>query len=140
MRAGILPLALAAIESHLIQAYPDEACGILLGRSDTPFSILEAHPCANLNVERARDRYLMDPGDQVRVEKEARRRSLDVVGYYHSHPDHPAQASATDLALSWEQVVYLIVSVREGKVAERRAWFRPLGRKSFEEVALDATA
>jgi proteasome lid subunit RPN8/RPN11 len=139
VKAGILPVALAAIESHLIQAYPDEACGVLLGRPGEPTAIVEAHPCANVNVERARDRYLMNPADQMRIEKEARRRSLDVVGYYHSHPDHPAQASATDLALSWEQVVYLIVSVMDGRVAERRAWFRPSGGKSFEEVALDAT-
>jgi len=138
VKAGLVPDAWAAVESHLIKAYPDEACGILLGRAGEPFAIVEAHPCANLNVERSRDRYLMAPTDQMRIEKEARRRSLDVVGYYHSHPDHPAQASATDLALSWEQVLYLIVSVTEGRVAERRAWFRPLGRKSFEEVALDS--
>ena len=138
MRAGLAPGAWAALESHLIQAYPNEACGVLLGRAEAPFAVVEAHACANLNTERSRDRYLMDPADQIRVEKDARRRSLDVVGYYHSHPDHPAQASATDLELSWEQVLYIIVSVREGKVAERRAWFRPLGQKSFEEVALDA--
>jgi proteasome lid subunit RPN8/RPN11 len=130
---------LAAIETHLIQAYPDEACGVLLGRAEAPCAIMEARACANLNVERSRDRYLMDPADQLRIEKDARLRSLDVVGYYHSHPDHPAQASATDLELSWEQVLYLIVSVRDGRVAERRAWLRPLGQKSFEEVALDGT-
>jgi proteasome lid subunit RPN8/RPN11 len=137
VKAGIAPGAWAAVEAHVAKAYPDEACGVLLGLADGPFEVLEAHACANVNLERSRDRYLLDPAEQLRIEKDARLRSLDVVGYYHSHPDHPAQASLTDLEHSWEQVIYLIVSVREGRAVDRRAWFRPLGHRSFEEVALD---
>ncbi|HTB21089.1 MAG TPA: M67 family metallopeptidase [bacterium] len=137
MRAGLLPLALAEVEARACAAYPHEACGVLLGRAGDPARILEAHACANAVTERARDRYLIDPLDQLRIEKDARARSLDVVGYYHSHPDHPAQASATDLEQSWERLLYLIVSVRAGRVEERRAWFRAPGRSSFEEVLLD---
>jgi proteasome lid subunit RPN8/RPN11 len=137
VRVRFLPGVLAAVETEACRSYPHEACGILLGRAGDPSAVLEAHACANVNAERSRDRYLIDPVQQLRIEKDARLRSLDVVGYYHSHPDHPSQASATDLEQSWEQLVYLIVSVKEGRVADRRAWFRPLGAKAFEEAALD---
>jgi proteasome lid subunit RPN8/RPN11 len=138
VRAGLLPLALAEVEAQACAGYPNEVCGILLGRAGDPAQILEAHACANVVTERVRDRYLIDPLEQLRIEKDARARSLDVVGYYHSHPDHPAQASATDLEQSWEQSLYLIVSVREGRVEERRAWFRAPGRAAFEEVFLES--
>lgn len=137
MKARLSPGAWAAIEAQVRGGYPHEACGVLLGRAGENAEILEAHACANLNTERAQDRYLIDPRDQLTIEKGARLRSLDVVGYFHSHPDHPAAASATDLDQSWEQLVYLIVSVREGRVADRKAWFRPAGKLAFEEVGLD---
>jgi len=140
VRASLLPLALAEVEARASAAYPQEACGILLGRAGDPIQVLEAHACANVVTERARDRYLIDPLEQLRIEKDARARSLDVVGYYHSHPEHPASASATDLEQSWEQLLYLIVSVRGGRVEERRAWFRAPGQAAFEEVLLTGTA
>jgi proteasome lid subunit RPN8/RPN11 len=137
VKVRLLPGAWAAIEAQVCGGYPHEACGVLLGRAGENAEILEAHACANVNTERAQDRYLIAPLDQLRIEKDARMRALDVVGYYHSHPDHPAAASATDLQLSWEQLVYLIVSVREGRAVDRKAWFRPSGKLAFEEVGLD---
>ena len=120
-----------ALEAHAAKGYPSEVCGILLGRGE---QISEAQPAANLNTERAHDRYQLDPQDQLRIEKDARARGLEVLGYYHSHPDHPAQPSATDLELSWEGVHYLIIAVAGAQVQALRAW-RRLGQ-AFEEVPL----
>jgi|SRR5665213_862124 len=131
-----MPQAWHAVKAHVVQGYPHETCGILLGRPGDPLEIVEAHACANAVTERAHDRYLLDPNDQLRIEKDARLRSLEVLGYYHSHPDHPAQASATDLEHSWERFFYLIVSVREGRVADRKIWVREADQLSFDEVTL----
>jgi proteasome lid subunit RPN8/RPN11 len=124
------------LESYAQAGYPHEICGILLGRAGETAEIREAHSCPNLNAERSRDRYLIDPLEQMRVERDARARGLDVLGYFHSHPDHPAAASATDLELSWEDLVYLIVSVRDAKVVDRRAWRRAPGAKAFDEIPI----
>jgi proteasome lid subunit RPN8/RPN11 len=98
--------------------------------------VLEAVGCGNANTERAADRYLLDPLDQLKVEKDARARGLDVVGYYHSHPDHPSRASATDLAQSWEGLLYLILAVQGGKPAGLQGWWRDPGQVDLSEVAV----
>ena len=115
------------------QGYPHEVCGILLGLDG---ALTEAWPTKNLNEVRSRDRYLIDPQDQLRIEKDARVRGLEVLGYYHSHPDHPALPSSTDLELSWEGVIYVIVGVEAGKVAAVTAWRREVGQRAFIEEAL----
>ncbi|MGH7441975.1 MAG: Mov34/MPN/PAD-1 family protein [bacterium] len=131
--------AWSAIKDEVLARYPHEACGVLLGRSGETLEILEARPAPNVDQERARDRYLLDPRSQLNIEKEARVRRLDVLGYFHSHPDHPSQASATDLERSWEGFLYLIVSVRLGKVADAKAWFRSRAADGFGEMLLDGT-
>src|SRR5579864_3193961 len=101
---------LEAIQQHGSQDYPNECCGIMLGRSKgdhkevtevvplknlrhDPAKAQELLPLKSPGSESERNRFLIDPRDQVRVEKDARARSLDVLGYYHSHPDHPARPS-----------------------------------------------
>jgi proteasome lid subunit RPN8/RPN11 len=130
------PPAWDSVQRHAESGYPNEVCGVLIGRLGAEPLAAEAHPCANVNKERARDRYLMDPQEQMRLEKDARARGLDVLGYYHSHPDHPAQASATDNQLSWEGVHYLIVAVRDGKVVDHKAWWRDSGSPGLDEENL----
>jgi len=130
---GLSPSAWASVQKHAEAGYPNEICGVLLGRAGEEALAQEAHPCANVNKDRARDRYLMDPQEQLRLEKDARLRGLDVLGYYHSHPDHPALASATDNSLSWEGVHYLIVAVWNGKVTDRKAWWRDPGGTALKE-------
>src|SRR5688572_30370068 len=116
---------LAQIHGHASEAYPNECCGIFIGRREGPArQALELRRAGNLNVERAKDRYLMDPKDQLAAEKEARAKNLEVLGYYHSHPDHPALPSATDNAQSWENVSYLILSVQGGRPADAASFTR----------------
>ena len=104
----------AAADSRIrllaVAAYPHEGCGVLIGRSDGEHvEVLAATSGTNTNTERARDRYVLDPLDLVRADREARTRGLDVVGIWHSHPDHPAMASQFDSDHAWVDYVYLIV-------------------------------
>jgi proteasome lid subunit RPN8/RPN11 len=116
---------LAQIHGHAGEAYPNECCGIFFGKRNGPMRIVAGlRRAGNLNVERAKDRYLMDPKDQLAAEKEARAKNLEVLGYYHSHPDHPARPSATDNAQSWENISYLILSVQGGRPAEAASFTR----------------
>lgn len=137
MKARLEAAALEAIRAAAQAGYPHEVCGVLLGRlAPAEAAVLEAHACPNLNTERARDRYEMDPQAQLRVEKDARARGLDVVGYYHSHPDHPADASETDQSLSWEGTLYLIQAVDAGRAGRLKAWWRDPGVPRLAEVPL----
>jgi proteasome lid subunit RPN8/RPN11 len=110
----IAQTALEAIQAHGAEGYPQEICGIMLGpRGDG--QVTEVRPARNIIVERARDRYEIDPRDHIRIQREADAMGFDIVGYYHSHPDHPAQASRFDTERAWAGYVYLIVSIQEGK-------------------------
>jgi len=107
------------IQSHAAGTYPHECCGVLVGRSTPDGRVaVSAHPTANLNTARAHDRFELDPRDYMRIDREAREAGLDIIGIYHSHPDHPAQPSETDLAAAWPGYSYVIVSVRQGTPAE----------------------
>ena len=106
--------AFEAIQAHGAEGYPHEICGIMLGpRGDG--QVTEVRRARNIIVERARDRYEIDPRDHIRIQREADAMGFDIVGYYHSHPDHPAQASRFDTERAWAGYVYLIVSIQEGK-------------------------
>jgi len=106
--------ALEAIQAHGAEGYPHEICGIMIGpRGDG--LVTEVRRASNIIVERARDRYEIDPRDHIRIQKEADAMGFDIVGYYHSHPDHPAQASRFDTERAWAGYVYLIVSIQDGE-------------------------
>lgn len=136
MKARLSASARRAIQAAADAGYPHEICGVLLGKLGYEPVIQEAVACANLNTERSRDRYQLDPAGQLAIEKGARARGLDVVGYYHSHPDHSAQASETDNSLSWEATLYLIQSVVSGRSGELRAWHRPPGQPRLAEAQI----
>lgn len=134
---SISPEAKSRMRADAEAAYPNEACGLLLGRDG---KAAEARLAGNLNTERARDRYLMDPKDQMRIEKEAAERGLKVLGAWHSHPDHPSAPSETDrqqaeqvwgMARSWS---YVILEVAKGKVASIRSWILEGGAFAEEEI------
>ncbi len=118
---------LRSIHAHASKDYPKECCGIFLGiRSAGTETVEEVRPATNIETSRAADRYLIDPADLLKAEKDARVSGWEVLGYYHSHPDHPALASATDSAASWEGYDYLILSVQKGVPAETACYRRDL--------------
>jgi proteasome lid subunit RPN8/RPN11 len=117
----IVETAIEAIRAHGAEGYPHEICGIMLGpRGDG--AVTEVRRARNIVVERARDRYEIDPRDHIRIQREADADGLDIVGYYHSHPDHPAHASRFDTERAWAGYVYLIVAVDEGKPVDANAF------------------
>jgi proteasome lid subunit RPN8/RPN11 len=118
---NIKQAALEAIQAHGADGYPNEICGFMLGPKGDG-EVTEVRPARNIIVERARDRYEIDPRDHIRTQREADAAGLDVVGYYHSHPDHPAQASRFDTERAWAGYVYLIVSVLDGQPVEANAF------------------
>ncbi len=122
-----IPLAIPqpiynALRTHGEETYPHECCGILLGRS-TPeaITIHDLIRAGNTRSDSAHNRYNISPADLIRAQREARTRSLDIVGFYHSHPDHPAFWSPTDLAEAhWYGCAYVITSV-DGSTPPPRA-------------------
>jgi proteasome lid subunit RPN8/RPN11 len=105
------------IRRHGEETYPNECCGILLGvaQGDTR-TVRAAVRCTNACAESPQTRYDIDPRELVRVLRETRERGLDIIGFYHSHPDHPARPSPTDLEQAhWIGCSYVITSVEKAK-------------------------
>ncbi len=103
--------------------YPHEACGLLIGREADGRTLVERIvSCRNLAVDRLADRYVLDPDDFRAADEAARKEGLDIVGIWHTHPDHPARPSETDLEAAWPEYSYLIVSVTAAGIADCRAW------------------
>ena len=128
-----------AIRQHGAQDYPRECCGVMLGEVNGVRKVVgEIVPLVNLRSDPARaqellpvddpvreterNRFLIDPLDQLRVEKHARARGLDVLGYYHSHPDHPARPSIYDREHAWPWYSYVIVSIEQGIIKDLTCW------------------
>ena len=118
--------------------YPHEACGVLLGEATgSEVRVLGATAGRNLNTERARDRYLLDPGDIVRADREARRRGIDVVGFWHSHPDHPAWPSQFDADHAYTDYVYVIVHSNAEGTGDLNAFTLEGESAPFRQLSLD---
>jgi proteasome lid subunit RPN8/RPN11 len=110
--------AYTSLRRHGEETYPHECCGVLLGQMDedgvrTVSSVARA---GNTRTDSAHNRYNIDPKELIRIQREGRERGEDIIGFYHSHPDHPAQWSQTDLAEAhWFSCSYVITSVEKGK-------------------------
>lgn len=141
MRSVELPSSLATrIERAAATSYPHEACGVLVGEvGDGRIAVLDASPAENLETADRRARYTLDPKAFVDADREARDRGLDVVGFWHSHPDHPAAPSPTDLEHAWREYSYLIVSVDVGRLVKLRSWRLTEDGSEFEEEFLVIT-
>jgi proteasome lid subunit RPN8/RPN11 len=139
--------ALEAVRAHGAEGYPREICGILLGPPGKG-RVTEVRRAGNIigrpdsrwpwTSERARDRYEMDPADQIRVQREADAAGLDVVGYYHSHPDHPAKASKFDEEQAWAGYVYLIVAIEQGIPVDANAFVAVQDHGPFRPEPLES--
>lgn len=113
----------ARLQALARAGYPEETCGLLLGRcAENQVDVLELVPARNLNRERARDRYELDPAAFLAADTQAREHGWEVVGVWHTHPDHPARPSATDRAKAWEGWSYLILSVSQSGMDDLRSW------------------
>jgi proteasome lid subunit RPN8/RPN11 len=109
--------AYASLRQHGEESYPHECCGVLLGRfdDDGAKTVSRAARCRNTRNDSPHNRYSIDPRELIRIQREGRERGEDLVGFYHSHPDHPAQWSPTDLAEAhWFGSSYVITSVEKG--------------------------
>lgn len=120
-------------------AYPFEGCGVLLGTTIGQRvlvnRVLEGR---NLVSDRRRDRYELDPRDILRAEREARDSGQEVIGFFHTHPDHPARPSQVDTDRAWPGYHYVVISVSQGRLAAATAWRLVEGEEPsrFLEVAL----
>jgi proteasome lid subunit RPN8/RPN11 len=105
-----------AIRRHGEETYPNECCGVLLGQIDGDLrAVTSTVRCGNTRTDSAHNRYHIDPKELVRIQREARNREEDIIGFYHSHPDHPARWSPTDLAEAhWIGCSYVITRVAQG--------------------------
>ncbi|MDX1487751.1 MAG: M67 family metallopeptidase [Acidiferrobacterales bacterium] len=121
------------LELMVRAGYPLETCGLLVGQTrQDGVQVSQVIQARNLNEERAHDRYELDPGDFLLTDERARASGLEIVGVWHSHPDHPARPSETDRAAAWEGWSYVIVSVTPDGIADVRAW-RLNGSQFVEE-------
>jgi proteasome lid subunit RPN8/RPN11 len=114
--------AYVSLRQHGEETYPHECCGVLLGHFEDngAKSVLKTVSriarCGNTRADSPHNRYSIDPRELIRIQREGRGRGEEIVGFYHSHPDHPAQWSSTDLAEAhWFACSYVITSVEKGK-------------------------
>ena len=127
---------LQTIHTHAESTYPDECCGLILGYvANDSKTVVEVRPTENAwNTEAAaefggertteskRQQYAIAPEVMLKIQKEARDRSLDIISIFHSHPDHPAIPSEWDRLYAWQGYSYIIVSVQNGKAGELQSW------------------
>lgn len=124
-----------AIERHAAGTYPEECCGVLVGRSleEGVLLVEQVLPAHNQHEGSRHNRYVIPPRTVLAAHKAAREKGLEILGYYHSHPDHPAEPSETDRENAWPGLTYLIVSVEAGRPAAVRGWRLTGDRERFEE-------
>lgn len=131
--------------AHAEEGYPNEVCGVMIGTTE---EIYFHRKCKNLiaedefetefkssnklNKERMRDRYELDPKSYMEADEWARSKGLEIVGIYHSHPDHPSQPSETDRKVASPYWGYIIFSINNGEFSDARLWYLNEGNLQFE--------
>jgi proteasome lid subunit RPN8/RPN11 len=126
-----------AVRAHGRETYPHECCGALIGRGEMVTGTL-ALP--NTTEEGPRRRFLVRPSDYMQAERAASAAGADLVGFYHSHPDHPARPSQYDLDHAWPSFAYVIVSVVGSRDQGMRSWTLREDRSAFEEQQIEPLA
>ncbi|HUK83604.1 MAG TPA: M67 family metallopeptidase [Verrucomicrobiae bacterium] len=129
------------IHAHLEAGYPNEACGVMLGNSGVVTEVVaagnERDRLPRGSGDSARNRYLIDPLAYMKIERDADKRGLQVLGIYHSHPDVAARPSQFDLDHAWPNLSYLIVSVCKGKAVESNSWLLREDRSQFDQEPVE---
>ena len=129
LRAGVDE----AIRAHGVETYPNECCGALIGRAGV---VTATFALPNTTDEGPRRRFLVRPQDYREAEKRASEMGAELLGFYHSHPDHPARPSQYDLDHAWPSFSYIIVSVLAGKPADMTSWRLQEDRSAFDQEEL----
>ena len=124
----------AAIRIHGQETYPHECCGALIGRDGFVTAIV-ALP--NTTEEGPRRRFMVRPSDYQLAERRATELGGELLGFYHSHPDHPARPSQYDLDHAWPTFAYIIVAVADGAATDMTVWYLQEDRSRFEEGSLN---
>jgi len=128
------PRHVAAIRRHGEADYPAEACGLIGGALEGDRKVVvQLVPLMNQRTDSARNRYLIDPESFRRAQEKLERDGLDVIGVYHSHPDHPPAPSAFDREHAWPWLSYVIVGVGHGRAGELKSWVLTHDRGTFDE-------
>ncbi len=123
-----------AIRGAARAAYPHEGCGALVGRQGG--LVVQSIELPNRETDRPRVRFTVSPGDYIAVEEEADRRGLALLGFWHSHPDHPARPSETDRRYAWPELITVVINVASGQPGEITAWQVADHDAPFEQVEL----
>jgi proteasome lid subunit RPN8/RPN11 len=127
-----------SLRQHGEETYPHECCGVLLGRMDGDARVVTSVArCGNTRSDSPQNRYHIDPKELIRIQREGRERGEDIVGFYHSHPDHPAHWSSTDLAEAhWFGCSYVITSVEKGEAVTTNS-FELIGSEENDKKLVD---
>jgi proteasome lid subunit RPN8/RPN11 len=121
------------IRRHGSETYPHECCGALIGLDGVVTGVF---PLPNTTEEGPRRRFLVRPDDYRQAERHAREAGGDLLGFYHSHPDHPARPSQYDLDHAWPSFSYVIVSVQNGEPRDMTSWRLREDRSVFDQETL----
>jgi len=122
-----------AIRAHGAETYPNECCGALIGRDGR---VVATFALPNTTEEGPRRRFLVRPQDYREAEKRASETGAELLGFYHSHPDHPARPSQYDLDHAWPFFSYIIVSVQAGSPTDMTSWRLQEDRSAFDQEEL----
>ena len=146
LNVGINEALVEKIRQHGAESYPNECCGALLGRdadggaipARAAREVLEIFPLVNRREDSPRNRFFVTAEDARDADKAAQAQGLDLIGWYHSHPDHPAQPSEYDREHAWPWYSYIIVSVHNGNPRDMTSWRLQDDRSAFvpEEVEI----
>ena len=131
------PRHVTAVRRHGEADYPYEACGLIGGLVEgSRLVAVQLVPLPNARSDAARNRYLIDPEAFRRAQQKLDRDGLDIIGVYHSHPDHPPIPSQYDRDHAWPRLVYVIAAVAGGKAGDLKAWILSDDRASFDAEPL----
>lgn len=127
------------IIAHAKDSYPNECCGLLVGNNIAAKKVFYSHRAANVNKERAADRYIIDPNEIHLIDRQARTEGLDLLGFYHSHPDHPDRPSDFDREWGQPGYSYVIIAVKGGKDVSIKSWTFIEDGSPFKEEGIKVT-